>query len=321
MRATGDEISTPRNWPEFSRRAQKWPQNRPFASVAAGYRASHLFIMRRNLLGRSVVATLVLLLAGCGSSGDEQVAEVPVTNVVTAENGVVVDSSTSAVALEESDDGWFPTDWMNGDWIGADDWFGDDEPEIGTPVVPPPDATTGTDPVTEAQEPTLGAEDLAILPDAPPPEIVEAAMPAAPSIPAELQTDDPSVLAVRYSSDLNPEIIQLLTPNGTVIEPLAIGEVTHWTEEDRNRTRFRFGLTGGSASGLNPSFAVGIPIFGSDLDDQKRPTQNQANFKLPDLADYEKNWQLYRVVMLFKPGTPEEERFEMLPPHPDTMLR
>ena len=318
----------PRNRPEIGRRAQKWPQKRPFEAVAPGYRASHLFIMRRNLLGQSIAATLVLLLAGCGSSGDEQAAEIPVTNVVTAENGVVVDSSTRAVDVAETDDGWFPTEWMSGDWIGADDWFGDDEPEIGTPVVPPPDAaafaaidtTTGTDPVTAAQEPTLGEEDLAILPDAPAPEIVEAAMPTAPLIPPELQTDDPSVLAVRYSSDLNPDVVQLLMPNGTVIEPLAIGTVTHWTEEDQNRTRFRFGLTGGSASGLNPSFAVGIPILGGAGEDHSRPTQNQANFKLPDMADYEANWQLYRVVMLFAPGTPEEERLEMLPPHPDTML-
>lgn len=285
--------------------------------------------MRRHLLGRSVAATLLLVLAGCGSSGDEQGAEVPVTNVVTAENGVSVESSTRAVDVTETDDGWFPTDWMSGDWIGAGDWFGDDEPDVGAHVVPPPDAaafaqidtTTRTDPVTAAQEPTLGEAELAILPNAPPPEIVEAAMPAAPLIPPELQTDDPSVLAVRYSSDLTPDVVQLLTPNGTVIEPLAIGTVTHWTEEDRGRTRFRFGLTGGSASGLNPSFAVGIPIFSGSGDDHALPTQTQANFKLPDVADYEANWKLYRVVMLFRPGTDEEERLEMIPPHPDTMLR
>jgi hypothetical protein len=223
-------------------------------------------------------------------------------------------------------------------------WFDDDEPDVGAAVVPPPDpasfaavetlpppvpdatafaaidTTTGTDPVTAAQEPTFGEEDLAILPDAPPPEIVEAAMPVVPSIPAELQTDDPTVLAVRYSSDLTPDVVQLMMPNGTVIEPLAIGTVTHWTEEDQNRTRFQFGLTGGSASGLNPSLAVGIPIFSGSGDDHAPPTQTQANFKLPDVADYRDNWQLYRVVMLFEPGTAGEERLEMLPPHPDALM-
>lgn len=280
--------------------------------------------MQRNHLGRSIAATLVFILAGCASSGDEQVAEIPVTPVVTEDNGTSV--TNDAVVETDTDDGWIPTDWLSGDWIGGD-WFGDDEPAVGTPVVPPPDAasfamidtTTRTDPVTEAQEPTLSEEDLAILPDAPPPEAVAAATPVAPQIPAALQTDDPTVLAVRYSDDLTPDVVQLLMPNGTALDPIAIGQVTHWTEEDRNHTQFRFGLTGGSASGLNPSFAVGIPIFSSDLDDQKRPTQNQANFKLPDLADYEANWQRYRVVMLFKPGTQEEERLEMLPPDPDTM--
>ena len=268
--------------------------------------------MQRNHLGRSVAATLVLLLAGCAASGDEQVADVPVTTIVTA----------------DTDDGWIPTDWLDGSWIGGD-WFGPDEAAVGTPVVPPPDAaafaaidtTTRTDPVTAAQEPTLSEEDLAILPDAPPPEIVAAAMPVEPQIPVELQTDDPSVLAVRYSSSLTPDIVQLLMPNGTVIEPQAIGQVTHWTEEDEGRTRFRFGVSGGSASGLKPRFAIGFPIFSESFESHGPPTQTQANFKLPDLADYEKNWQLYRVVMLFKPGTEEAERLEMLPPHPDTMLQ
>lgn len=286
--------------------------------------------MQNSHLGRSVAATLVLILAGCSSSGDEQVAEVPMTTVVTSDDGTSV-ATSSAVVDTETDEGWIPTDWLSGDWIGGigGDWFGDDEPAVGTPVVPPPDAaafaaidtTTRTDPVTEAQEPTLGEEELAIMPDAPPPEIVAAAMPVEPLIPEALQTDDPSVLAVRYSSDLNPDIIQLLTPNGTIIESQAIGQVTHWTAEDKNRTHFRFGLTGGSASGLNPSFAVGIPILGGGDENQTPPTQNQANFKLPDVADYEKNWQLYRVVMLFEPGTAAEERLEMIPPHPDTMLQ
>lgn len=278
--------------------------------------------MQRSHLRRSVAATLVLILAGCGSSGDEQVAEVPVTTVVSSDNGTSV-ATSSAVVETDADDGWIPTDWIGGDW------FGSDEPSVGTAVVPPPDAaafaaidtTTRTDPVTAAQEPTLSEEDLAILPDAPPPEIVDAAMPVVPSIPPELQTDDPTVLAVRYSSDLDPKVIQLLTPNGTIIEPQAIGEVTHWTEEDEGRAKFQFGLTGGSASGLNPSLAVGIPILGGSSDDQRRPTQNQANFKLPDVADYQANWQLYRVVMLFEPGTAEEERLEMLPPDPETMLQ
>jgi hypothetical protein len=290
-------------------------------AVVPGYREAHLSVMQRNHLGRSVAATLVFLLAGCGSSGNEQVAAVPVTNVVTQDNGA--GAANDATAASDTDDGWIPTDWLGGGW------FGDDEPAIGTPVVPPPDAaslaaidtTTGTDPVTEAQEPTLSEEDLAILPDAPPSEVVAATMPVATEIPAELQTDDPSVLAVRYSDDLTPDIVQLLTPDGTAIDPIAVGQVTHWTEEDEGRDKFRFGLSGGSASGLKPRFAIGFPLFGSGTEDHRRPVQNQANFKLPDLADYEKNWQLYRVVMLFKPGTAEEERLEMIPPHPDTMLQ
>ncbi len=285
--------------------------------------------MWRNHPGRCVAASLVFLLAGCASSGDKQTLETTETTVVTADNGVA------------GDEGWFSTSWLAGNWGG--DWFGEDEPAIGTAVVPPPDAetfaapplepapdpaslgaidtTTGTDPVTEAQEPTLGEADTAILPDAPPPEAVAAATPQTPQIPDALQTDDPSVLAVRYSSDLTPDVVQLLAPDGTVIEPIAIGQVTHWTEEDEGRAKFRFGVSGGSASGLKPKFAIGFPLFSDQIEAPGPPTQNQANFRLPDVADYQENWQLYRVVMLFEPGTAEQERLEMLPPHPDAMLR
>jgi hypothetical protein len=283
--------------------------------------------MRRNRLSRGVAAVLVLLLAGCGSTGDEQGAEAPVTNVVTEEN------------VAANDESWLDSGWM------PNNWFGDDEPDVGAAVVPPPapesfsaveplpppvpdaaafaaiDTTTGTDPVDAAQEPTLGEEELAIMPDAPPPETVAAAMQPLPDIPTELQTDDPSVLAVRYSSDLTPDVVQLLTPNGTVIEPQAIGTVTHWTEEDEGRAKFRWGISGGSASGLKPKFAIGFPIFSSSFEEHGPPTQTQANFKLPDVADYRENWQLYRVVMLFEPGTAEQERLEMLPPHPDALLQ
>ena len=84
-----------RNPPQICRRARKWPQKRQYAAVAGGFSRAHLSIMQRNRLGRSVAATLVLLLAGCGSSGDEQVADAPVTTIVTAESAAVPDTHSA----------------------------------------------------------------------------------------------------------------------------------------------------------------------------------------------------------------------------------
>jgi hypothetical protein len=245
--------------------------------------------MRRDRSApRAVAAALALLLAGCSSAGDDS--------------------------------------WLGGSWFGGS-WFGPDEPESSAVAMPPPDpasvaaldttAATG-DPVQAAQEPTLAETETAILPDAPAPEIAAAA--AAPSEPAAIVPGDPSIIAVRYSGERAPDVVRLVTPDGTSLEPVEIAQVTTEVAHDDGWPNIQVGVTGGSSSDVQTGVNIGFPIFGEETPNRPPNVRTQAQFRLPDIEDYREHWQQYRVVMLFQPGTPEEERIEMLPPHPDAML-
>jgi hypothetical protein len=204
-------------------------------------------------------------------------------------------------------------------WIG----FGD-EPETG--AVPPPDAanlaaldsTAGSDPVAAASEPALPESETALVPDAPPPEVVAAATTPAAGEPVD--PGDPSLIEVRYSGARAPETVQLLAPDGTVIEPLEVERVTTETIADDGWPNIQAGVTGGSSSDMDFGVGIGFPLFGTEAADRPPQVRTLARFRLPDLPDYRENWQRYRVVMLFARGTPDEDRIEMLPPHPDATV-
>lgn len=207
-------------------------------------------------------------------------------------------------------------------WVGSDD----DAPVLAAAPVADSaslaalDSTAGAvDPVIAAGEPELTEADTALVPDAPPVEAVQAASMADTSA-TPVALSESSLIEVRYSAERGPERMRMIAPDGTVLEPVEIEQVTTEPSENDGWPNIQAGLAGGSSSGTQAGINIGFPIFGDEDPLRKPLIRTRAVFQLPDVADYQRNWMQYRIVMDFAPGSGEDERLEMLPPHPDALM-
>src|SRR5690606_22144114 len=133
-------------------------------------------------------------------------------------------------------------------WVGSDD----DAPVLAAAPVADSaslaalDSTAGAvDPVIAAGEPELTEADTALVPDAPPVEAVQAASMADTSA-TPVALSESSLIEVRYSAERGPERMRMIAPDGTVLEPVEIEQVTTEPSENGGWPNIQAGLAGGS---------------------------------------------------------------------------
>jgi hypothetical protein len=131
---------------------------------------------------------------------------------------------------------------------------------------------------------------------------------------------DPAIIEAHYTGPRSPDLVRLVAPDGTRIEPLSVDRDTRRVEEDGRWPDVHVGVTGGSSSKVQTGIGIGFPLFGNDTVERPPESRTVMRFRLPDPADYDANWKNYRVLLLFEPGTDRESRIEMMPPHPSALL-
>ena len=186
----------------------------------------------------------------------------------------------------------------------------------GVPVAM--DGMAGSETFRLASAAAFAQARMSLLPQAPRPEIF-GPMATTMSDMAGTAANLP-IIEVQFSGERMPDAVLMVTPDGDEIEPLAIERMVANAPSLDDDEIFRAGLNGTSLTGLKAKFAIGFPFGGIEPADRPPSIRTLARFSVPDVPHYERNWMRYRVVILHAPGTPEEQRFEMLPPHPDAMM-
>ena len=80
---------------------------------------------------------------------------------------------------------------------------------------------------------------------------------------------------------------------------------------------FGVGVSGGSSSGVQPSFGIGFPIFGGAPNSPQRDeVRTKALIKVPDMTAYRADWQhtIVRIYLGEKSVSPR--KMEMAAPSP-----
>lgn len=174
-------------------------------------------------------------------------------------------------------------------------WFGDDMP----PVQRMPNEATAA--------PPAGAPDpvLATKPDS---------VPDYAGANATLADD---IITVTVSDPLPAKAARLIAPNGQVTMAHAIDTTRDIARDESSiRPRIGVGAVGGSGGGgISTGIGIGFPLFGDSDTKTYSVTESRISFRLPDLADYRRNWQRYTIAVDLDDGV-NRRSFQMLPPAP-----
>ncbi|HWA43754.1 MAG TPA: hypothetical protein VHA10_11125 [Hypericibacter adhaerens] len=190
--------------------------------------------------------------------------------------------------------------------------------------------------VPMGSQPAQPAAPLAQQPLAPAPPPQNIAPPAnpdntpgAPSIPqgaggiylpvtARFLIDRPQTIEVSIRDAQPADRVQLVAPDGSVIDAYQLDrEFIQATESGPSGFNMGVGVSGGSSSGVQPSFGIGFPIFGSaPRSPQRDEVQTKALIRVADMAAYRANWQKMVLRMYMGEKSVSPRKMEMAAPAP-----
>ncbi|WP_374373810.1 hypothetical protein [Dongia sp.] len=124
------------------------------------------------------------------------------------------------------------------------------------------------------------------------------------------------VITVTVSDPLPAKAARLMAPDGQVTQAIAIDTERHMAHEDNGlRPSIGVGVAGGSSSNLSTGIGIGFPLFGAGETRTYSVTESRITFRLPDPAEYRRDWQRYAIAVDLDDGV-NRRTFQMLPPAP-----
>lgn len=153
--------------------------------------------------------------------------------------------------------------------------------------------------------------------------------PGAPSIPqgaggiylpvtARFLIDRPDTIEVSIRDAQPADRVQLVAPDGNAIDAYQLDhEFIHATESGPSGFNMGVGVSGGSSSGVQPSFGIGFPIFGgAPRSPQRDEVQTKALIRVADMAAYRATWQKMVLRMYLGEKSASPRKMEMAAPAP-----
>jgi hypothetical protein len=135
---------------------------------------------------------------------------------------------------------------------------------------------------------------------------------------ARFLIDRPSTIEISIRDGQAADRVQLVMPDGSVTDAYQLDrEFLHATDTGSSGFNMGVGVSGGSSSGVQPSFGIGFPIFGgAPRSPQREEVHTKALIRVPDMAAYRANWQhtILRIYLGEKSISPR--KMEMAAPAP-----
>lgn len=126
------------------------------------------------------------------------------------------------------------------------------------------------------------------------------------------------VITVTVSDPLPAKAARLIAPDGQITQAIAIDTERHMAHEDNGlRPSIGVGVAGGSSSNISTGIGIGFPLFGAGETRTYSVTDSRITFRLPDPAEYRRNWQRYAIAVDLDDGV-NRRTFQMLPPAPSS---
>jgi hypothetical protein len=135
---------------------------------------------------------------------------------------------------------------------------------------------------------------------------------------AKFLDDRPGVIEVSIRDAQAADRVQLGAPDGSLADASQLDR-EFLLAQDTGSSGFNFGVgvSGGSSSGVQPSFGIGFPLFGGAPNSPQRDeVQTKALIQVPDMAAYRANWRhmIIRIYLGEKSVSPR--KMEMAAPSP-----
>jgi len=135
---------------------------------------------------------------------------------------------------------------------------------------------------------------------------------------ARFLIDRPDTIEVSIQDAQAADRVQLVLPDGSSTDAYQLDrEFIHATDTGSTGVNLGVGVSGGSSSGVQPSFGIGFPIFGGTPNSPQRDeVHSKALIRVPDMAAYRASWQrmILRITLGEKSVSPR--KMEMAAPAP-----
>jgi hypothetical protein len=135
---------------------------------------------------------------------------------------------------------------------------------------------------------------------------------------ARFLIDRPNTIEVSIRDSQPADRVQLVAPDGSTTDAYQFErEFLHAADTGTSGIDVGVGVSGGSSSGVQPSFGIGFPIFGgAPRSPQRDEVQSKALILVPDMAAYRANWRhmILRIYLGEKSASPR--KMEMAAPSP-----
>jgi hypothetical protein len=135
---------------------------------------------------------------------------------------------------------------------------------------------------------------------------------------AKFLLDRPGTIEVSIRDEQAADRVQLVAPDGSVADAYQLDRnFIHAEDSGSSGFNFGVGVSGGSSSGVQPSFGIGFPIFGGAPNSPQRDeVQTKALIRVPDMAAYRANWQHTTVRIYLGDKSVSPRKMEMAAPAP-----
>jgi hypothetical protein len=135
---------------------------------------------------------------------------------------------------------------------------------------------------------------------------------------AKFLIDRPDTIEVSIRDAQAADRVQLVAPDGSLADAFQLDrETIHAQDTGSSGFNFGVGVSGGSSSGVQPSFGIGFPIFGGAPNSPQRDeVRTKALIKVPDMAAYRAHWQQTVVRIYLGDNSPSPRKMEMAAPAP-----
>jgi hypothetical protein len=135
---------------------------------------------------------------------------------------------------------------------------------------------------------------------------------------AKFLIDRPDTIEVSIRDAQAADRVQLVAPDGSLADAFQFDrETIHAQDTGSSGFNFGVGVSGGSSSGVQPSFGIGFPLFGGAPNSPQRDeVQTKALIQVPDMAAYRANWQHTVVRIYLGEKSVSPRKMEMAAPAP-----
>lgn len=136
------------------------------------------------------------------------------------------------------------------------------------------------------------------------------------SVASVISPEDQNVIVVNISDPLPVKAARLIDTAGQTTEAFAIDTDRRTYSRDTGlQPSVGVGVAGGSGGGVSTGIGVGFPLFSSSGTATHRITESRIKLRIADMANYQQNWQRYKLAVDLDDGV-NRRSFQMTPPAP-----